>query len=93
MTKEEAIRKIHAEAACKVPRSPQFMADFAEVMIRHVENERYTRAEQVILDCIKDANACSQPQVPDDLSKSTLASIAGRLEAVISVMERERSAE
>ena len=37
MTKEEAIRKIHAEAACKVPRSPQFMADFAEVMIRHID--------------------------------------------------------
>lgn len=36
MTKEEAIRKIHAEAACKVPRSPQFMADFAEVLIRHI---------------------------------------------------------
>jgi len=37
MTKEEAIRKIHAEAACKVPRSPQFMADFAEVLIRHID--------------------------------------------------------
>ena len=37
MTKEEAIMKIHAEAACKVPRSPQFMADFAEVMIRHID--------------------------------------------------------
>ena len=38
MTKEEAIRKIHAEAACKVPRSPQFMADFAEVLIRHIDD-------------------------------------------------------
>lgn len=37
MTKEEAIRKIHAEAACKVPRSPQFMADFAEVVIRQID--------------------------------------------------------
>jgi hypothetical protein len=37
MTKEEAIRKIHAEAACKTPRSPQFMADFAEVVIRQID--------------------------------------------------------
>lgn len=37
MTKEEAIMKIHAEAACKSPRSPQFMADFAEVVIRHID--------------------------------------------------------
>ena len=37
MTKEEAIKKIHAEAACKTPRSPQFMADLAEVIIRHID--------------------------------------------------------
>ena len=37
MTKEEAIRAIRLEAACKVPRSPQFMADIAEVVIRRID--------------------------------------------------------
>ena len=37
MTKEEAIRAIRQEAACKVPRSPEFMADFAEAVIRRID--------------------------------------------------------
>lgn len=37
MTKLEAINAIKAEAACKVPRSPQFMADFAEQVINRID--------------------------------------------------------
>jgi len=36
---EAAIAKIHAEATCKATRSPQFMADFAEAVIRHMAQE------------------------------------------------------
>lgn len=35
----DAIGKIHVEAGCKIPRSPQFMADFSEAVIRDFANK------------------------------------------------------
>ena len=37
MTKEEAIEAIRIEATCKEPRTPGFMADFAESVIRRID--------------------------------------------------------
>ena len=38
---------------------------------------------KILQDIISDARACSQSQVPETLAKSTLVSIADRLEDVI----------
>lgn len=44
---------------------------------------------KVLQDIISDAKVCSQPQVPEELAKATLASIARRIEELIAQCVKE----
>lgn len=44
---------------------------------------------KVLQDIISDARACSQPQVPEELAKSTLASVARRIEELLAQCVKE----
>lgn len=44
---------------------------------------------KVLQDIISDARACSQPQVPEEYAKSTLRSIARRIEELLTQCVKE----
>lgn len=44
---------------------------------------------KVLQDIISDAKACSQPQVPEELAKSTLLSVARRIEELLAKCVKE----
>ena len=44
---------------------------------------------KVLQDIASDAKACSQPQVPEELAKSTLSSVARRIEELIAQCVKE----